>query len=511
MEVFARGASLLIPHGMWYDPSTMHIPPEVSHRNQRWGDELPAYNRFVGRCSLLLQGGRHVADIGVLYPVTALQAAYRFDVPGQQQPNWGKDAPHWADYLKISNRLTSRVRRDFTFLHPQILDHQCQVKGSILRLDNTSNWEEYRVIIIPGGDVISWSNLQILQRFYDSGGCVIATTRLPHKSSELGHDADVQKAISMMFGQMPTNILDSVSSTAYQIRIEATGKTIKTYVKGVLVDVTEDGTIRQGGIGFRESNNEQGGISKLKVTATDGRILFQDSFDSGLSRWTNTTNAATSNGWLIVGENHGMRSRIGADWTDYVIEAELSTNHAPAGLVFRASADGKNHYMWQFWPAKEQLRPHKLVDGRYWVIKDIHCVDIDEGLKPFHVQSNANGGKAYFASNPTVGTLQAILDDALPVADVAFEGSPDISSGGGMLSYLHKVKDGANVYYIANSSNDPVDSRIRLRGNLKLQLWNPHTGSMIPTDCIHELKKNHAITSIRTVLKPVESIFLIEQ
>ena len=247
------------------------------------------------------------------------------------------------------------------------------------------------------------------------------------------------------------------------------------------------------------------------LAATDGRILFQDNFDSGLSRWTNTTNVATSNGWLIVGENHGMRSRIGADWTDYVIEAELSTNHAPAGLVFRASTDGKNHYMWQFWPAKEQLRPHKLVDGRYWVIKDIHCVDIDEGLKPFHVQSNANGGKAYFASNPTVGTLQAILDDALPVADVAFEGSPDISSGGGMLSYLHKVKDGANVYYIANSSNDPVDSRIRLRGNLKLQLWNPHTGSMIPTDCIHELKKNRAITSIRTALKPVESIFLIEQ
>jgi hypothetical protein len=88
MELYFRGANLMIPHGMWYEPKTMHISPEFSHRNPRFNAELPAYNRYVGRCSLLLQGGRHVADIGVLYPVVALQAAYQFEVPGRQQPNW---------------------------------------------------------------------------------------------------------------------------------------------------------------------------------------------------------------------------------------------------------------------------------------------------------------------------------------------------------------------------------------------------------------------------------------
>lgn len=509
MEVFARGANLIIPHGMWYEPARMHIPPEISHRNPRWGAELPAYNRFVGRCSLLLQGGRHVADVGMLYPVAALQAAYRFDVPGLQQPNWGKDAPPWADYLRISDRLTGRVRRDFTFLHPEILDERCRVEDTMLRLDNTNNWEEYRVVIIPGGEVLSMSNLEKLQRFYDNGGRVIATTQLPFKSSEFGRDAEVRRAITDLFGMVPSNTAPAPSDAAYRIRIEAVGPIIKTYVRGVLVDVTRDDTIREGGIGFRESSNEQGGFARLQVTSPDGQVLFQDHFDGGLQQWIHTENADVSNGWLTVGENHAMRSRIGANWTDYVIEAELSTNHAPAGLVFRASPDGRNHYLWQFWPAKNQLRPHKLVDGRYGVIKDIPCVDVDESVKPFVTRTNARGGKAYFAASPTAGTLAAILDDALPVADVAFVDAPEAGSGGGMLSYLHKVKDGAHVYYFANSSDDRVDTWVRVRGRHVLQRWDPHTGTMAPAACTHEWMNEQDTTRVRLTLDPVRSVFLV--
>jgi hypothetical protein len=509
MEVFARGANRIIPHGMWYEPAKMHIPPEISHRNPRWGAELPAYNQFVGRCSLLLQGGRHVADIGMLYPVVALQAAYRFDVPGLQQPNWGKDAPRWADYLKISDRLTGAVRHDFTFLHPEILDERCRVQDATLRLNNATNWEEYRVILIPGGEVVSWSNLQIIQKFYDQGGRVIATTQLPFKSSEFGHDDDVRRSITAMFGIAPSAAVAAASDAAYRIRIEVSGKTIRTFVKGVLVDVTVDDAIRQGGIGFRESSNEQAGVAHLKVTSPEGKVLFQDNFDAGLPQWINTENASVSNGWLTVGENHAMRSRVGADWKDYVIEAELSTNYAPAGLVFRASADGRNHYMWQFWPAKNQLRPHKLADGRYWVIKDIPCVDVDESAKPFVTRTNARGGKAYFAASPTTGTLQSILEDALPVADVAFENAPEASSGGGMLSYLHKVKDGSDIYYFANSSNDRVDTWVRLRGKHTLQLWDPHTGALTTADCKHETETGQEITRVRLVLELVKSAFLV--
>jgi len=135
---------------------------------------------------------------------------------------------------------------------------------------------------------------------------------------------------------------------------------------------------------------------------------------------------------------------------------------------------------------------------------------VDESLKKYQVSTNAKGGKCFFAPNPTAETLRAILDDALPVGDVAFEGSPRMDSGGGMLSYLHKVKDGANVYYFANSSNDKVDTWVRLRGKMTLQQWDPHSGAMSPQECEHTTEKGQEVTRVHLVLEPVKSVFLTE-
>ncbi len=509
MELYVRGANLMIPHGMWYDPNAMHIPPEISHRNRRLGAELPAYNRFVGRCSLMLQGGRHVADVGILYPVVALQAAYRFDVPGLQQPNWGKDAPLWADYLGISDRLTGSVRRDFTFLHPEVLDERCSVEEARLRLNNADNWEQYPVIIIPGGEVISLSNLRKIQRFYESGGRVVATTQLPFKSAEFGKDAEVQSTIEAIFGITPQRMVTETPDAAYRVRIEISGSIIKTYVRGVLVDVTEEDSFGKGTIGFRVIGAEVACLSDIKVTTGDAQVLFADDFSSGLDQWINTNNAAIRDGWLVVTDNSAMQARGGSEWTDYVIEANLSTAEAPTGLVFRASEDGANSNMWQFWPDKNRLRPHKKVHGQWWVIKDIPCVDIDESLQSFQINRHPQGGRAYFARRPTIATLQVILDDATPVADVSFEDSPRIDAGGGMLSYLHKVKDGTHLYYFANSSDERVDTWVRLRGWRALQQWDPHTGAMATRACDYLTEHGQTITRFRLVLEPVKSMFLV--
>ena len=54
----------------------MAIVPEISWRNPEIGPELPRFNRWAARCETLLRGGRHVADIGVLYPIADLSARY---------------------------------------------------------------------------------------------------------------------------------------------------------------------------------------------------------------------------------------------------------------------------------------------------------------------------------------------------------------------------------------------------------------------------------------------------
>lgn len=204
MELFARGANLFLPHGMWYDPEKVRIKPLISHFDPVVGPVLPAYNDWAGRCSLLLQGGRPVVDIGVLYPVASMQAFARLDaavdqpkVTGNVHP--GLYQPPHADFNQVSDFLTGALRRDFTFLHPDTLDGRCAVRGAALHLENQVNFQDYRVVIVPGCDVIHWSNLKKLREFCAAGGKLIATSVLPGKSAELGHDGEVQAIVRELF------------------------------------------------------------------------------------------------------------------------------------------------------------------------------------------------------------------------------------------------------------------------------------------------------------------------
>ncbi|MFC1761761.1 glycosyl hydrolase [Planctomycetota bacterium] len=208
MELFARGANVFLPHGMWYVPSTMRIPPLISDFNPHIAADLATYNEWVGRASLLLRGGRPVVDIAVLYPITALQAHVTLDavvdqpkVKGNVHP--GLCLPPENDLNPLSDSLTGGLRRDFTFLHPEILDDQCEIDGSLLKLKNKVNFQSYQVLVLPGARVIHWRTLQKIKAYYDAGGKIVATSALPSQSAEFGHDRDVQHSIAAIFGVQP--------------------------------------------------------------------------------------------------------------------------------------------------------------------------------------------------------------------------------------------------------------------------------------------------------------------
>ncbi|MEI7935430.1 MAG: glycosyl hydrolase [Verrucomicrobiota bacterium] len=357
LELFARGVNRVIPHGQWLDPEHVRPPPLISHLSAKLLPSLRGYSEWSARCSLMLQGGRPVVDIAMLYPIAAMEAYYNFNLP---ERNWGFNVPPDCDYQRVSDKLTCHVRRDFTFLHPDALAAQCTRQGATLRLNNATNWQEYQAIIIPGGKVIPWESLKIIKDFYDHGGKVIATTRLPEKSAEFGHDADVQSDIAEMFGSVPAYVA----------------------------------------------------------------------------------------------------------------------------------------------PSKPPGKPDQKGQG-------VVLPETEYAATPFQTRTNGNGGKAYFAAQPTVAALQAMLDNALPVPDVAFDESLRVSSGDGALSYLHKQKDGREIYFFANSSDDAVDTFVRLRGNLTPQFWNPHTGEMTPAKVTHVQEHGQAITRLHLKLAPVTSLFVI--
>lgn len=200
MEQYTKGINQLIPHAVWYDDRHVTFKPELSWRNGKYAGGLKEFSTYLGRLNLMLQNdGRHVADIGVLYPIATLQGGHHLDGPLGHYKG-GVVIPE-ADYVEVGELLATQVARDFTFVHPEVLDERCRVEGSAMKLENPVNFETWQVMVVPGHQTIRWSNLRKIREFYDKGGKIIATGTLPHKSAEFGHDADVLKAIDVMFAK----------------------------------------------------------------------------------------------------------------------------------------------------------------------------------------------------------------------------------------------------------------------------------------------------------------------
>lgn len=199
MEQYTKGINLLIPHAVWYDDKHVTFKPELSYRSPIYAGGLADFNTYLARLNLMLQNdARHVSDIAVLYPIATLQGSHHLDGPlGHYK---GGVAVPEADYLDVGELLIAGVGRDYTFLHPDVLDTKCAIEGNELTLKNRIHTERFKVLILPGHQTIRWSNLKAIKAFYDAGGKVIATGELPSKSAEFGHDADVARSVEAMFG-----------------------------------------------------------------------------------------------------------------------------------------------------------------------------------------------------------------------------------------------------------------------------------------------------------------------
>jgi hypothetical protein len=331
-------------------------------------------NDYVGRLSYLLQHGRHVADVAVLYPIGSLQAAYRnvggrqFPLaPNEQPPQiteiaYAREGGPWpaeADYQDVGEALFRGIHIDYTYLHPEVLVSRCTVENKHLILNNRENREEYRVLILPGGRVISAGVAAKLKEFYDQGGAVIATGTLPTQSAEFGKDKEVQRAMADVFGVSP------------------------------------DGSVN-------------------------------------------------------------------AD--------------------VRRAQDRQNLYV--FW---------------------------------YYIKKNQAGGTAMYIQQPHPWLLDFALKQVLPLRDVGFDadilGAMTPPRRGadydGALTYIHKVKGDRDIYFFANSSAKAIDTKVILRGDKALTIWNPHTGQQEQAEIARGDTSGQRMTTLRLVLPAVSSLFFI--
>jgi hypothetical protein len=343
------------------DQYVMGVNLQIGTRASEAGPEL---GRYIGRMSYLLRHGRHVTDIAMLYPIASLQTAYKFASPlpsarRGSDPDFeyaleGGIVPPETDYMDLGELLFRGLRIDYTYLHPEVLESKCLVDKGRLILDNKENREEFRVLILPGGDTISADVARKVLEFYQAGGTIIATHKLPSKSAEFKRDKEVQQMVAEVFG-----------------------------------------------------------------------IPF-----------------------------------------DEPMTAEIRT-------VF-------------------------------------------DDFKTYFAHPNKAGGKAFFLPQPDPNIVNTVLKEAVPVRDVDIQQPPMWpvkmdTAYDGALTYLHKVKDSKDIYFFVNSMDTPVDTKVVLRGNKSLGLWNPHTGDRLKADTTQGETGGQAVTTMHLVLGPLKSVFYVQE
>lgn len=194
MEQYTKGINHLIPHAVWYNDQSVTFLPELSYRNSLYNKDLPTFNKFLSRLNYVLaRKGRHVADIAMVYPIESMQSEHYLD-GSKGYYEGGVEIPH-TDYIRISTLLTDSLGKDFTYLHPEIINDKCQIKGKKIVLNNTINQEAYSLLIIPSMKTISVANLKKIEKFYNAGGCLLFTTQLPDQSAEFGQNKKVRDTI----------------------------------------------------------------------------------------------------------------------------------------------------------------------------------------------------------------------------------------------------------------------------------------------------------------------------
>jgi len=292
---------------------------------------------------------------------------------------------------------------------------------------------------------------------------VIATTRLPGRSAELGKDDEVREAVRAIFGAGAAAAAGPVSASA-STSWAAGGHGPELAVDG------KPGTRWNAADGTR---GDQWLEVDLGGARTVDGVRIREPFDRVTA--------------------YRVQGRDGARWIDL----------AAGSTIGREKTES-------FGPVTVS-RVRLLIDRISSDSASISELDVlQRGRSVLAAPSIRNthpeGGKAWFLPRPDEGALRAVLDEAIPVPDIGIRLEGRLP--GGNLSALHAVLDGRDIYFLANSSDAEVDAELTLRGRHDLEAWDPHTGAIAPFPAAVDASGEGA-TRGRLRLPPVRSVFLV--
>ena len=128
---------------------------------------------------------------------------------------------------------------------------------------------------------------------------------------------------------------------------------------------------------------------------------------------------------------------------------------------------------------------------------------------------NDNGGRGFFIAKPYTSALEEILREVLPVRDFDLQIPADYyvrmdHDYQGGITYTHKVRGGKDIYFIANSTDSPLEATAALRGQKShVEAWDPHTGSRMDLSATQVQKAGETVTTVPVSLPALAGLFLV--
>ena len=159
-----------------------------------WWRYYGGFSEYVSRLSHLLSGGRHVADVAIIWPINAMFAVYR---PQERTP-LGERIEH--DFNALTE-LFLRIHRDYDYLDESLLAAAPAENGRLVVGD-----EHHALVVVPPMAHIQLATLDRLERFVAEGGRVMGAVLLPGET--FGEDGlvDVRERVGRLFGVEPERV-----------------------------------------------------------------------------------------------------------------------------------------------------------------------------------------------------------------------------------------------------------------------------------------------------------------
>jgi hypothetical protein len=186
MNAFGHGANLLMAHwGSQTIEGDTHRRLFDRIRMDALGREgKNTFSAFVARTQTLLRGGSRINDIAMLYPIYALHdKVYLYEAPTKTDFEY-PSTPFSCNYMTVLNTVSTYAGQDITLLHPETVNSLCSTEDGILYMRNPFQTQKFRILILPGADMVSLENFRLVKKFYDEGGKIVATGALPKMAFE---------------------------------------------------------------------------------------------------------------------------------------------------------------------------------------------------------------------------------------------------------------------------------------------------------------------------------------